>query len=111
MKRRFPRNPLKVTGYEKFWASLLAGSGAAAVATLVKWPLAASTGAIPMPSAQEISAAIDMFLVALASALGAYFATNSGTYTVDALSTIGRTIRDEIAPQEHDLGPRARPDE
>ena len=65
-----------IAGKEKFWASLLAGGFVAAVSTIAQ-AVAGAIGVIDPPDKLAIAQAIDGGVVALASALAAYLATNS----------------------------------
>jgi hypothetical protein len=66
-----------VAGYEKAWASLLAGS-VIPLQTLALW-LASIAGAVPAPAAPDVQAAITGIVSALLGAAGAYLATNTET--------------------------------
>lgn len=68
--------PTIVRGKEKFWAALLAGGFVSSISILAVF-IASRWEIVPTPTPDEIKSAIDGIIVALASAFGAYIATNS----------------------------------
>lgn len=67
---------LRVSGYEKAWAALLSGGMVTAATTLALW-LVSLTGAVPVPDAAAIAAAVTGVVASLFAAAGAFIATNS----------------------------------
>lgn len=67
---------MKIVGYEKAWAALLSGGMVTAATTLALWAVSLS-GAVPVPDAAAISAAVTGIVASLFAAAGAYIATNS----------------------------------
>jgi hypothetical protein len=69
---------MKIAGFEKAWAALLSGGMVTAATTLALW-LTSLTGAVPVPDAATIAAAVTGMVASLFSAAGAYIATTSET--------------------------------
>ena len=67
---------MKIAGYEKAWAALLSGGMVTAATTLALW-LVSLTGAVPVPDAASIAAAVTGVVASLFAAAGAFIATNS----------------------------------
>lgn len=67
---------MKIQGYEKAWLALLGGGTVTAATTLAMW-LMALTGAVPVPDAATIAAAVTGLVASLFAAAGAFLGTNS----------------------------------
>lgn len=65
-----------IKGKEKFWSALVSGGFVAAASTLALY-LASLPGMVDAPDKATIAAAITGLVAALASAFGAFIATNS----------------------------------
>lgn len=65
-----------IKGKEKFWSALLAGGFVSSISVLALY-IASMSGAVDTPDKEMIAGAITGIIVALASAFGAYIATNS----------------------------------
>lgn len=72
------KNPIKITGYEKFW-NVLTGAGAGATLTVVFQYLASiwTEGYITAPDPAVMTAAIGTGVVTVLAAVNAYMVPNS----------------------------------
>jgi Mg2+/Co2+ transporter CorB len=65
-----PANPLRIVGYEKFWASLLGGAMATSVTTFALWGFSTTAPeTIAAPTPEAITAAITGAIATIFSAV------------------------------------------
>lgn len=76
VKDYMPTNPLKLSGYEKFWTALLAGNSVQVPINLTLLLLSRTDEGFH-PGIENLIASVGTFWIALFAASGALFATNS----------------------------------